>query len=63
MWATSVIFQKLHKENNRPMNENSPNRVTLVGSNRKVGRFFNLPKQLNNRATDRNFKSTSKSAG
>jgi hypothetical protein len=29
MWATSVIYQKLPKDNNRPMGENSPNLVTL----------------------------------
>jgi hypothetical protein len=29
MWATSVIFKKLPKVNNRPMGENSPHLVTL----------------------------------
>jgi hypothetical protein len=28
--ATSVIFKKLSKENNRPMGENSPYLVTLL---------------------------------
>jgi hypothetical protein len=30
MWATSVIFKKLPKVNNRPLGENSPNLVTLL---------------------------------
>jgi hypothetical protein len=30
MWATSVNFQKLPKENNRPLGELSPNLVTLI---------------------------------
>jgi hypothetical protein len=29
MWATSVIFEKLLKANNRPLGENSSNLVTL----------------------------------
>jgi hypothetical protein len=29
MLATFWIFIKLHKENNRPLDENSPNLVTL----------------------------------
>jgi hypothetical protein len=29
MWATSVIFKKLPKVNNRPMGENSPHLVDL----------------------------------
>jgi hypothetical protein len=28
-WATFSIFKKLHKVNNYPMDENSPNPVTL----------------------------------
>jgi hypothetical protein len=30
IWATSVIFNKLYRVNNRPIGENSPNLVTLV---------------------------------
>jgi hypothetical protein len=30
MWATSVIFRKLAKENNHPLGEKSPNLVTLI---------------------------------
>jgi hypothetical protein len=30
MWATSVIFEKLHKEKYLPMDENVPNLVTLI---------------------------------
>jgi hypothetical protein len=30
MWATSVIFRKLPKVNNRALEENSPNPVTLT---------------------------------
>jgi hypothetical protein len=32
-WATYVIFEKTHKVNNRPTVENSPNHVTLFGTN------------------------------
>jgi hypothetical protein len=31
-WAASVIFKKLPKENSRPIGENFPNLVTLLGS-------------------------------
>jgi hypothetical protein len=30
IWATSVIFQKLPKNNNHPIGKNSPNLVTLL---------------------------------
>jgi hypothetical protein len=30
MWAASVIFMNLPKENNHPLGENSPNLVTLL---------------------------------
>jgi hypothetical protein len=30
MWATSVVFEILHKENNHQMGENSPNLVALI---------------------------------
>jgi hypothetical protein len=30
IWATSVIFKKTPKVNNRPIGENSPNLVTLA---------------------------------
>jgi hypothetical protein len=30
MWASSVTFIKMSKENNHPMGENSPNLVTLI---------------------------------
>jgi hypothetical protein len=33
--ATSVIFKKLPKVNNRPMSENSPNLVTLERSTKQ----------------------------
>jgi hypothetical protein len=33
MWATSVNFQKLPKENNRPLGEFSPNLVTQIMKN------------------------------
>jgi hypothetical protein len=29
-WVPSVIFKKLHKENYRPIGENSPDLVTLL---------------------------------
>jgi hypothetical protein len=32
MWATSVIFKKMLKVNNRPLGENSPNLVTLASA-------------------------------
>jgi hypothetical protein len=35
MWATSVIFEKLPKENNRPLGENSPFLVTLPKVNHR----------------------------
>jgi hypothetical protein len=30
LWATSVIFEKLPKDNNRPLGENSPTVATLL---------------------------------
>jgi hypothetical protein len=32
VWAHSVIFKKVPKENNRPKGENSPNLVTLLAN-------------------------------
>jgi hypothetical protein len=32
IWATSVIYKKQHKINNRPIGENLPNLVTLFGT-------------------------------
>jgi hypothetical protein len=32
MWATTVIFEKLHNKNSYPMGEDSPNLVALLGS-------------------------------
>jgi hypothetical protein len=32
IWATSVIYKKLHEINNRTMGQNSANLVTLIGS-------------------------------
>jgi hypothetical protein len=36
LWTNSVIFIKLAKVNNRPMGENSPNLVTLLGGRLKL---------------------------
>jgi hypothetical protein len=37
MWATSAIFKKLPKVNNRPFSENSPNLVTMDISETQQG--------------------------
>jgi hypothetical protein len=34
--ATSLLFQKIAKVNNRPLGENSPNLVTLIGSTKSA---------------------------
>jgi hypothetical protein len=36
MWATSVIFETLHKVNNSTMGEFSPTPVTLMTKEKKV---------------------------
>jgi hypothetical protein len=41
-WATSAIFNKLPKANNHPLGENSPNLVTLTGSNHFAPQRKNL---------------------
>jgi hypothetical protein len=40
MWATSVIFGKLPKVNNRPLGENSPNLITLESAKKLGAAFF-----------------------
>jgi hypothetical protein len=36
IWATSIILEKMPKENNCPIGEHSPNLVTLVGTQNEM---------------------------